>query len=64
MDESKIYLGYDERTNAHLEYMGQWYVSDAMYRIYDTGILLKTYMCYNARALTGVLLGCMDELSI
>jgi len=34
MDESKIYLGYDERTNAHLEYMGQWYVSDAMYHIY------------------------------
>jgi hypothetical protein len=41
-------------SNANLEYMGQLHVSDAMHCIYVTGKVLKLYICYDARALTGV----------
>jgi hypothetical protein len=52
------------KSNVNLEYVGQLHVSDAMYRIYITGTVLKLYICYDARALTRVPFRCTDELTI
>jgi hypothetical protein len=40
-------------SNANLEFMGQLHVSDAVHCIYVTGKVLKSYICHDARALTG-----------